>query len=652
MLNEVPDQLAAPTFTDLTATGAKVSWLPPERDNGMPVLYYVLTLTFREPAKEHVQLRSNPGVVHVEGYTYRGTGALCSGGSQLMAAGPNWEVANGISACKNQCDGSACEGFVWWEDYGCRTYSVCSGLTPEPASFNHVFSKAPELSYVINTGEAPASNVNSGADGVPRTSYSMHGVQRSTIGGTACYHRETYDTGYQYCMNHESNGVINNVPTADACRHYCSLSGTCTHSMFYPYLSAREKSNMCYIITSCGGLMGYTDEPKHDIPYWLVKSGHECMSTDTGYGVQSSIQNCADIVRSNGGSYFIFGTGSKAGHCFTEWTSTAACSEGWESDEYDFYAITPAEMPPLYDAQTSTKLSSTYCISGDQTLTVPLQCTQVHVSVWGGGGGGGDMNLASGGGAGGGGGGFASGLLTVTPGGTIQIVVGVGGVTGFSQNAVYGGGGAVGSSYGAFAGGGGGRSAIRISNVDQITAGGGGGGGGSHTMPKGGGGGGHAGVATSGGGGSQTGKGTGGTAEGDQHTGSRSTVNHGGGGGGGWYGGGAGSGSNNLGGGGGSNYIGGVASGTMLSGSPGGAQYGGLVGGMDSMYYPVGGDVGRGSQPGGAGSNGHVVLADWGQCPGIGESMLHSSTTYTVSVGAINGVGQAIMSTEASFTTL
>lgn len=38
-----------------------------------------------------------------------------------------------------------------------------------------------------------------------------------------------------------------------------------------------------------------------------------------------------------GGKFFIFGTGKKAGKCYMEKTKNAACTEGWETDSYNFY---------------------------------------------------------------------------------------------------------------------------------------------------------------------------------------------------------------------------------------------------------------------------------------------------------------------------
>ena len=75
----------------------------------------------------------------------------------------------------------------------------------------------------------------------------------------------------------------------------------------------------------------------------LVKAGHECKSRDTHMGSFGTVDECAAAVTQHGGKYFVYGTGRKAGKCYVEKTSDATCSEGWESDLYDFYGFDPSE---------------------------------------------------------------------------------------------------------------------------------------------------------------------------------------------------------------------------------------------------------------------------------------------------------------------
>ena len=75
----------------------------------------------------------------------------------------------------------------------------------------------------------------------------------------------------------------------------------------------------------------------------LIKTGAECNSGDTNLGHQDTIQQCArKCADAAGCDYFIFGTGSKTGNCYFENTGTGACTQGWEPDEYNFYALDKA----------------------------------------------------------------------------------------------------------------------------------------------------------------------------------------------------------------------------------------------------------------------------------------------------------------------
>jgi hypothetical protein len=245
-----------------------------------------------------------------------------------------------------------------------------------------------------------------------------------------------------------------------------------------------------------------------------------------------------------------------------------------------------------------TKPKSTYYFTGaDQTYTVPVGVTSIQIYMWGGGGGGG----APGGwtyGFAGGGGGYTTGILAVTPGQKINLIVGAGGTNGSisNTNPNFGGGARSCNSGGdcRYGGQGGGRSAIRINGVEILTAGGGGGGGASRVTngQQGGGGGGSNGVqgssytaAAGGGAGTQSAGGAGGAGgsaggAGTQFAGGNpGTAGYGGSGGGGYYGGGGGAYTepNDMGGGGGgSGYIGGSGvSGASTTAASGSTQAGG-----------------------------------------------------------------------------
>ncbi len=239
------------------------------------------------------------------------------------------------------------------------------------------------------------------------------------------------------------------------------------------------------------------------------------------------------------------------------------------------------------------------------TYLVPQNVYAIQVYMWGAGGGGGDNTRGAT--TYGGGGGFVEGTLCVTPGESLTIIVGKGGLYGTTSTSnSYGGGGAGGNNGNRnYTGQGGGRSAIRRGTTELVTAGGGGGGGetrdANSANVKGGVGGAGGGLVANDGanyniatqtggkagrGGTQTSGGQGGLAisgdggAGDNGTqffgGNGNSLNGraGGGGGGGFYGGGGGGGRTSDigsgGGGGGSSYIGGlVNSPTTIPGGSG-----------------------------------------------------------------------------------
>lgn len=134
---------------------------------------------------------------------------------------------------------------------------------------------------------------------------------------------------------------------------------------------------------------------------------------------------------------------------------------------------------------------TTLTFTSSGSWVVPCGVTSVQVRCWGGGGaGGGANNTAGPGGSGGGGGGYCTNTLAVTPGATINYVVGLGG-TGSTGNGGAGGnttfstvvanGGTGGRADGGLAGTGGGGSGgtVRTGGAGSISLGTSGGGGGS-----------------------------------------------------------------------------------------------------------------------------------------------------------------------------
>jgi len=125
--------------------------------------------------------------------------------------------------------------------------------------------------------------------------------------------------------------------------------------------------------------------------------------------------------------------------------------------------------------QSLNKVVYTYT-GADQTFIVPPGVTMIFAKMWGAGGAAGNIGGWSSGSPGGAGG-FTVGVLAVTPGQQLTVMVGGGGVQ-YGTSYAYGGGGALyNNGDNRYCGAGGGRSAIRYQSSDLMTAGGGGGGG-------------------------------------------------------------------------------------------------------------------------------------------------------------------------------
>ena len=76
------------------------------------------------------------------------------------------------------------------------------------------------------------------------------------------------------------------------------------------------------------------------VDYKLVKSNAECKSGDQSLGSFSTLYGCAGACRKNAQcTYFIYGINNKKGKCYWEKTSSRGCTDGWETDSYNFYKL-------------------------------------------------------------------------------------------------------------------------------------------------------------------------------------------------------------------------------------------------------------------------------------------------------------------------
>jgi len=318
------------------------------------------------------------------------------------------------------------------------------------------------------------------------------------------------------------------------------------------------------------------------------------------------------------------------------------------------YGLTYGNSALVFQTATPANASLSgaviYTYTGtNQSFTVPTGITSIAVYLWGAGGGG-NSSYSRVGGAGA----MIQGVITVTPGQTLTIIVGQGGSQGGSA-VTYGGGGRTGTTYPSFVGSGGGRSAIQITaGTDYAAAGGGGGSGGNP--------GGSAtflGTANASGtsqtpqsigggyGGSQTGGGAGGqiTSEfGGGFSPSGGVINQwqggsgasfGGGGGGGWWGGGAGGvqPGNVEAGGGGSSYTSNLSliSGQSVLGFNSSDGYSAPPVTSPASSYYVSGVATGGTSSGGSGGSGLVVIVY--NPPYILSETMRISQTGSIGVG-------------------
>jgi hypothetical protein len=104
--------------------------------------------------------------------------------------------------------------------------------------------------------------------------------------------------------------------------------------------------------------------------YTLLHGDAECNSGDADLGNQDTVIECAAACAAETGcKYFIYGKGGKATYCSWEKTGSAACSEGWNTDSYDFYQTADLGTLSLDSASISGastgSVTATYQNNGD-----------------------------------------------------------------------------------------------------------------------------------------------------------------------------------------------------------------------------------------------------------------------------------------------
>jgi len=137
------------------------------------------------------------------------------------------------------------------------------------------------------------------------------------------------------------------------CEAACARRPACRYFVFG---HGSEKAGHCYHEASANSTcpQGY-EADEYDfyellrwqpISAWgvesrLVAGDVECLSPDRELGYfPGRLDECAAAcAREPACSFFIFGEGPKAGACYMEFTSQAACPDGFEVDSFDFYEL-------------------------------------------------------------------------------------------------------------------------------------------------------------------------------------------------------------------------------------------------------------------------------------------------------------------------
>ena len=85
--------------------------------------------------------------------------------------------------------------------------------------------------------------------------------------------------------------------------------------------------------------------PTQAYSFELVHDGGECGSNDAGLPRSDSVEECAaNCAAANGCEFFSYNAGNR--YCFHEYTASRDCPEGFEVDDYAFYALVPAGFSP------------------------------------------------------------------------------------------------------------------------------------------------------------------------------------------------------------------------------------------------------------------------------------------------------------------
>lgn len=266
-----------------------------------------------------------------------------------------------------------------------------------------------------------------------------------------------------------------------------------------------------------GGCTGSTncDSPIANVSYAAIDANGSVGAWSNATGALPAARAWGKLLAAGGSLYYVGGQDANGTSQSTVYYATpsggnisswSTATNGLPAARTQFGATVWNNRLYVVGGNTGSANQIMYNTAGSSTFTVPAGVTSITVEAWGAGGGGGNGSGGSGSGGAGGGGGFAQADIAVTPGESLTLNIGSGGMkASAASDGGYGGGFSAvlrGGTYLVQAGGGGGGGGTQGTGAGGI----GGAGGGANAIA------GTAGGGTTGGGGGGLGSGTAGAA--------------------------------------------------------------------------------------------------------------------------------------------
>jgi putative chitinase len=287
--------------------------------------------------------------------------AACPGTSNHMS-GIAVDVSTGVPNCKTcsgvcKCGSGQCGSSG---RYTATTAGACDRGWDTEASL--LTTGAMYMGFPFHWLRANSGPVASGGSGWKRTvrdepwHWEYRPTEACTIDCDATRNAAYTAASVQTAFDNSATGVALNSDCTDlgkACvvkdAANSAAGGICAarvtgHALGKNPVSGKCGSNFAATFTCCDipAPPGPTPAPT-PVPaaFDMVKADHECNSADEFLGTYDTLEKCAQKCAGTSGCYyFIYGKGLIfGGRCYWEKTATETCSEGWDSDSYDFLKL-------------------------------------------------------------------------------------------------------------------------------------------------------------------------------------------------------------------------------------------------------------------------------------------------------------------------